>query len=143
MISKSIEPFSDVSVNVVNLMAKIDSIEDFEDPNEIKVVVNASHNAIYFSRSPIPSQTRGVSDSPMYKQVCIIPFRRDYLIEFNSMAETALERSESIDMLRIVENDGFVRMVEIDTVSYSVDTESRRSFVESIMENDDLRNSYD
>ena len=78
----------------------------------------------------------------MYKQVCIIPFRRDYLIEFNSKAETALERSESIDMLRIVENDGFVRMVEIDTVSYSVDTESRRSFVESIMENDDLRNSY-
>ena len=142
MISKSIEPFSDISVNVVNLMAKMDGIEDFEDPNEIKVVVNASNNAIYFSRSPIPSQTRGVLDSPMYKQVCIIPYRRDYLIEFNSMAETALERSESIDMLRIVENDGFVRMVEIDTVSYSVDTESRRSFVESIMENDDLRHLY-
>ena len=143
MISKSIEPFSDVSVNVVNLMAKMGGIEDFEDPNEIKVVVNASNNAIYFSRSPIPSQTRGVSDSPMYKQVCIIPYRRDYLIEFNSMAETALERSESIDMLRIVENDGVVRMVEIDTVSYSVDTESRRLFVESIMENDDLRHLYD
>ncbi|HAI15856.1 MAG TPA: hypothetical protein DCM12_05185 [Gammaproteobacteria bacterium] len=59
------------------------------------------------------------------------------------MAETALERSESIDMLRIVENDGVVRMVEIDTVSYSVDTESRRLFVESIMENDDLRHLYD
>ena len=142
MISKSVEPFSDASVNVVNLMAKIDSIEDFEDPNEIKVVVNASNNAIYFSRSPIPSQTRDVLDSPMYKQVCIIPYRRDYLIEFNSMAETVLERSESIDMLRIIENDGFVRMVEIDTVSYSVDTESRRSFVESIMENDDLRHLY-
>ena len=46
-------------------------------------------------------------------------------------------------MLRIVENDGFVRMVEIDTVSYSVDTETRRSFVESIMEKDDLRHLYD
>jgi 3-deoxy-manno-octulosonate cytidylyltransferase (CMP-KDO synthetase) len=142
MISKSVEPFSDASVNVVNLMAKIDRIEDFTDPNEIKVVVNASNNAIYFSRSPIPSQTRDVLDSPLYKQVCIIPYRRDYLIEFNSMAETVLERSESIDMLRIIENDGFVRMVEIDTVSYSVDTESRRSFVESIMENDDLRHLY-
>ena len=59
------------------------------------------------------------------------------------MAETALEKSESIDMLRIVENNGFVRMVEIDSVSYSVDTETRRSFVESIMETDDLRHSYD
>ena len=142
MIGDSIEPFSDASVNVVNLMANIERDEDFEDTNEIKVVVNENNDAIYFSRSPIPSRTRAVSDRPMYKQVCIIPYRRDYLIKFNSMEETLLERCESIDMLRIIENGELVRMVLTDEVTFSVDTKPRLEFVESIMKNDMLIRQY-
>ena len=49
MIDKSLEPFKDQEVNVVNLMADIMSNEGFEDPNEVKVVVDNNSNAIYFS----------------------------------------------------------------------------------------------
>ena len=58
------------------------------------------------------------------------------------MSESPLEISESIDMLRLIEIGKKVKMVPIDEQSFSVDTEERRKFVESIMEKDDLLNQY-
>ena len=46
----------DPSVQVVNLMARIKTVEEFEDPNEVKVVVDLNNRALYFSREPIPSR---------------------------------------------------------------------------------------
>jgi 3-deoxy-manno-octulosonate cytidylyltransferase (CMP-KDO synthetase) len=93
MIELAVSPFfEDSSVNVVNLMAKMKTVKEFEDPNEVKVVVGLDGNALYFSREPIPSRKKGIEDVPMLKQVCIIPFRRDYLLRFNTMPETPLER---------------------------------------------------
>ena len=66
-------------------MAKMTAVKEFEDPNEIKVVVDKNSNAIYFSREPIPSRKKGVENVLMLKQVCIIPFKRDYLIKFNQI----------------------------------------------------------
>jgi 3-deoxy-manno-octulosonate cytidylyltransferase (CMP-KDO synthetase) len=131
MIQKSLEPFKDPLVNVVNLMAKMETVAVFEDPNEPKVVVVLKGNAIYFSRVAIPSKKKGVSTVPMLKQVCIIPFRRDYLLKFNTMAETELERIESIDMNRIIEHGEKVRMVLIDENPISIDTEKDLERVES------------
>ena len=59
----------------------------------------------------------------MLKQVCIIPFKRDFLIEFNNTPETDLERFESVDMMRIIENGGSVRMVKTLEKNCSVDNE--------------------
>ncbi len=142
MISQALAPFQDVNVNVVNLMSRISTVSEFEDPNEIKVVVDKKDNAIYFSREPIPTRKKGVTDVPMLKQVCIIPFRRDYLIQFNSMDETQLERIESVDMMRIVENGDQVKMVLTDAESYSVDTLEELKSVEKKMRNDKLMASY-
>jgi len=143
MIQKSIQPFTeDQSINVVNLMAHISTVQEFEDPNEVKVVVDQNSDAIYFSREPIPSRKKGYSEVLMLKQVCIIPFRRDYLIKFNDMSETELERIESVDMMRIIEHGEKVRMVMSNTLSVSVDTEDDRKAVEKMMESDDLMRSY-
>ncbi len=69
MIAQSLEPFiTDETVNVVNLMARMSKVSEFEDPNEVKVVVNKSNDAIYFSREPIPSRKKGVLEVPMLKQ---------------------------------------------------------------------------
>ena len=122
MINKSINPFRDENINVVNLMTKIFTIEEFEDYNEPKVVVDRNNYAIYFSREPIPSRNKGITKVPMYKQVCIIPFRRDYLLAFNRMPETDLEKIESIDMNRIIEHGEKIKMVEIKGPVKSVDT---------------------
>ncbi len=142
MISQSLAPFKRTQVNVVNLMAKIRTREEFEDPNEVKVVVDKNNQAIYFSREPIPSTRKGVTDGPMLKQVCVIPFRRDYLIKFNQMDETTLERTESVDMLRIIEHGDQVNMVMTEEETYSVDTEFERQFVEERMKTDPLVVTY-
>ncbi len=143
MISQSLLPFSEGDgVNVVNLMAYMKTINEFEDPNEVKVVVDKNENAIYFSREPIPSRKKGSDQVPMLKQVCIIPFKRDFLLKFNETPETELERIESVDMMRIIENGGQVRMVLTDVESLSVDTEEDRQRVEMLMEGDALMQKY-
>ena len=79
----------------------------------------------YFSREPIPTRAKGVN-SPMGKQICVIPFRRDFLIEYTRLAPTPLEIAESVDMMRVLENGLKVRMVATRFNSQSVDTESDR-----------------
>ena len=143
MIEAAIEPMlADPSVKVVNLMAQMQSLEEFEDPNEVKVVVDRDNNALYFSREPIPSRKKGSDTVPMRKQVCIIPFRRDYLLHFNDMPESPLEIYESVDMLRILEHGGQVRMAPIAERTVSVDTPADLLRAEKLMQDDQLRKLY-
>ncbi|MDR1856661.1 MAG: 3-deoxy-manno-octulosonate cytidylyltransferase [Desulfovibrio sp.] len=143
MIDAAVTPLiEDPLVNVVNLMADIDSLEEFEDPNEVKVVTDRNGDAIYFSREPIPSRRKGADKVPMRKQVCIIPFRRDYLLRFNEMAESPLEIYESVDMLRILEHGGKVRMVPTSCRTWSVDTPEDLARVARLMEGDPLVREY-
>ncbi len=114
----------------------------FEDPNEVKVVIDNNNNALYFSREPIPSRRKGVNTVPMYKQVCIIPFKRDYLLQFNETKQTPLEIIESIDMLRTLENRDIVKMVYAKKTTYSVDTKEDLENVEKLMKSDSLVKKY-
>jgi len=143
MISQSIKPFKEnSSINVVNLMAHMETVEEFEDPNEVKVVIDNNNDALYFSREPIPSRKKGYTNVSMLKQVCIIPFKRDYILRFNEMEETQLEKIESVDMMRILENGDKVHMVMSDVNSFSVDTEDDRKLVEEKMLEDTLMSEY-
>jgi 3-deoxy-manno-octulosonate cytidylyltransferase (CMP-KDO synthetase) len=143
MVQVALKPLiDDKRINVVNLMGTITTLAEFEDPNEVKVVVDCNNDALYFSREPIPSRKKGSNEVPMMKQVCIIPFRRDYLLKFNSMPETPLERIESVDMLRIIEHGEKVRMVKINTINKSVDTPEDLTQVETMMKNDSLMQTY-
>jgi len=143
MIIQAIEPMlREDSVQIVNLMGRIESLAEFEDPNTVKVVASQDGNAIYFSREPIPSRKKSIDDVPMLKQICVIPFRREYLIQFNSMPETPLERIESVDMLRVIENGGQVRMVMTEHQSIGVDTPDHLKHVEKLMTDDPLMREY-
>jgi 3-deoxy-manno-octulosonate cytidylyltransferase (CMP-KDO synthetase) len=144
MIDTALAPMlADASIQVVNLMAPIETPEEHQDPNEIKVVTDLANNALYFSRQPIPTLARGgQSAAATAKQVCIIPFRRDFLFEFDELEPTPLEVAESIDMLRVLEHGHKVRMVPTDAISFSVDTELDRQRVEQAMANDPLMKSY-
>jgi len=143
MISDAIRPMlQDPGILVVNLMARMDTKEEHEDPNEVKVVVDRQDFALYFSREPIPSRKKGVEDVPMLKQVCIIPFRRDFLLAFNNLQPTPLEIIESVDMLRVLEHGYRVKMVMSDRRTYSVDTPEDLECVKTNMKNDLLMKDY-
>jgi len=143
MIDEVIAPLlADPSILVANLMAPFKTKEDHEDPNEVKVVVDLNNFALYFSREPIPSIKKGGVDIPMMKQVCIIPFRRDFLISFNDLTPTPLEIIESVDMMRLLEHGYKVKLVPTKTDSYSVDTPEDLLRVESMMRGDPLMAQY-
>lgn len=143
MISSAVRPMlEDSSIKVVNLMAEMGSVREFEDPNEVKVVVGQDDFALYFSREPVPSRKKGHADVPMKKQVCIIPFTRDYLLEFNAIPETPLERIESVDMLRVLETGDRVKMVPCQADTIGVDTLEDLAHAEKLMRADALFGSY-
>ncbi len=132
----------DDSINVVNLMAEIGTRAEHDDPNEVKVVVDRNNNALYFSREPIPSWKKGGQSLRMLKQVCIIPFRRDFLFQYLEMEPTPLEIAESVDMNRIIEHGLKIKMVPTAINTYAVDTEKDRQNVEKLMKEDTLMNQY-
>lgn len=132
----------DKSIFVSNLMARIKTQEEFNDSNIIKVVTDMHDFALYFSREPIPSSKKNKAAVPMLKQVCIIPFRRDFLIKFNELTPTPLEVSESVDMLRVLEHGYKIKMVLSPYNTYSVDTVEDLEKVEQLMSNDLFLDTY-
>ncbi|SVC06866.1 uncharacterized protein METZ01_LOCUS259720, partial [marine metagenome] len=120
-IGKVILNFDDPENDIVNIMSRLTSKEAFEDRNNVKVVVDNNNNALYYSREPIPSSWRGWKYLPRYMQTGIIAFRRDALIRFNSLKESQLEQIESVDMNRVLETGGKIRMVLTDAITIGVD----------------------
>jgi 3-deoxy-manno-octulosonate cytidylyltransferase (CMP-KDO synthetase) len=138
MIDEAVGPLlADPRVRITNLLGRISGDEEFEDRNCIKVVLDRAGNALYFSREPIPTRSKG-TNAPMGKQICVIPFTRDFLLEYTRMAPTPLEIAESVDMMRVLEHGLDVRMVPTKHNSLSVDTEADRVRVERVMLEDPL-----
>ena len=143
MIETALGPFwSDQSTMCLNLVHRIESQHDYVDPNTIKVVADLNGNALYFSRSPIPNVHFEDTIARVFKQVCVIPFRRECLREFARLPATPLEIAESIDMLRFLEHGRSVRLVETDVATRSVDTPADLQQVEMLMKDDPLMPEY-
>ena len=132
MITEAVTPMLyNSEIIVTNLLGDIESEEEFEDRNCIKVVCDLDSNALYFSREPIP--TRKLVKATMKKQVCIIPFSRDFLLEYTNLDSTPLEITESIDMMRILEHGKKVKMVQTKYHTHPVDTKEDLKRVEILM----------
>lgn len=139
MIAEAVKPMlSDPSIKVVNLLGIIENLSEFEDRNCIKVVCDKDSNALYFSREPIPTISKNHHEYKK-KQVCIIPFRRDFLIEYTQLLPTPLEEAESVDMMRVLENGLKVKMVPTKFSSHAVDVPEDLAKVEKIMSKDSFK----
>lgn len=133
MITEAVSPMlADETIKVVNLVSDIASQEEFEDRNCIKVVLDKNNNAMFFSREPIPTQKFDLN-VPMKKQVCIIPFTRNFLFDYQNMEPTTLEKVESVDMMRILENGLNVKMIPTNFITAAVDTKEDLAKVTQLM----------
>lgn len=141
-IAETLRHFGDPAVEIVNIMSRLRTYDQFVDKNNVKVVVNQKSDALYFSREPIPSAWRGLEGVPMYMQTGIIAFRRDVLLRFNGMEETLLEQIESVDMNRVLETGGRIRMVLTEAVTIGVDTPQELKDAEVLMKNDPTLTQY-
>ena len=133
MITEALTPMlENPEIVVTNLMGDISSDDEFDDRNCIKVVCDLKNNALCFSREPIP--TRRFGNVPMKKQVCVIPFTREFLLQYTKLPPTPLEIAESVDMMRVLEHGEKVKMVPTKHQTYPVDTESDLTRVEELMQ---------
>ncbi len=139
MIDLAVAPMlEDASLVCTNLMARIQDRETLEDPNEVKVVFDRKFDALYMSREPIPSLKKSGAFDHAWKQVCVIPFTRDFLRQFSDLHPTPLEVRESVDMMRAIEHGYQVRMIPCEASGLSVDTEGDRAEAEIQMHHNPL-----
>ncbi len=132
------------TVMFTDMMGAIVREEEFFSPDIVKVVVDKTGNALYYSREPIPSSKKGGHNGtlPRYKEFGINAYRYSSLFDFTRLSRTPLEKLESIDMLRLLENGFQVRMVSSSVPIVSVDTKEHLRLAEQMMEQDALFCEY-
>lgn len=121
-INCALEPFeSGTMPDMVSLMVPIDRVSA-QDPNLVKVVVALDGHALYFSRSPIPYERTTLKGHTVYGHVGLYAYTREFLLKFASLEQTPLEKTESLEQLRVLEHGYRIRMVEIAERPIGVDT---------------------
>ncbi len=144
MISMAIEPLlKKTAPEITNLCASA-TADEVLDPSEIKVVCDLNMNALYMSRSAIPSSFHSeVKNFQYLKQVCVFGFTWRNLSNFTwNLSHSPLEQSESIELNRAIEHGWKVRMIQSDFKTKSVDTELDRLNAEKLIKVDKLRGHY-
>ena len=143
MLSKMIIPFiNDNNIEVTNLMVRLYEPEEISSADIVKVVVNHNNKALYMSREAIPSNRNYKSKVNYYRQLGLIAFKRDAIINFISLDPTKLEIIESVDMNRFLENDIAIHMIETNLSVDGVDTPQDLIRVEKKMKQDELYKLY-
>ncbi len=108
----------DRAIPMATLMAKNKDISSLNNPHIVKVIVDKNSQALYFSRSPLP---HGASDF-FFQHIGIYGYQKNFLLNFHRMARSRLEKIESLEQLRALENGYRIKMVEIPFPTLSVDT---------------------
>ena len=136
MINSIINSFKeDDTISMSTLKYKIDTMEEIENPNYVKVITDKKGYALYFSRSVIP-YPRKLDIQNYYKHVGIYGYKRDFVVEYAKMEPTPLELSESLEQLRALENGYRIKVMETPYKIIGVDTQEELEKVrEYIKEN--------
>ena len=108
-------------INVISLMTKLISVEEINNPNNVKVVVDKNNNSLMFSRAIIPYK-RVENNVNYFKHIGVYAFRNSFLNKFKKFKQTNLELTEMIEALRIIEHGYNIHMIEIDHEQISIDT---------------------
>jgi 3-deoxy-manno-octulosonate cytidylyltransferase (CMP-KDO synthetase) len=121
------ETFSDPEIQIATLANPITDSQELFDPSAVKVVVDLQGNALYFSRSPIPYHRHQPDDqwtnSHAYlKHLGMYAYRSEALREISSMVPSPLEKTESLEQLRWMENGLGIRVRITEDRSHGIDT---------------------
>ena len=120
-----IEVFSDSSVQIATLATENISPEDLHNPNRIKLVLDNSKNAIYFSRSAIPNSQNFSGNSfevyPFLRHIGLYAYRSEVLTQITNLEPTVLEKIESLEQLRWMYHEYKIRVVKTDIETPNID----------------------
>lgn len=129
-------------VQCVNPIAVIEDPADLTSPNTVKVVCDLRGLALYFSRHAIPSDLMIRRGEPVFRQVPILGFRRQFLLDLALLAEGPLERQESVDLLRPVEHGLPIHCIRTVHQTVGVDEPGDLARVEQLLLADPVYQEY-
>jgi 3-deoxy-manno-octulosonate cytidylyltransferase (CMP-KDO synthetase) len=115
---------SDPMLEMSTACVAISDRSDYDNPNVVKLVKDRRGGALYFSRAPVPHfrSDPGRVPDPVYKHIGLYGYRRTFLLKFATLAQTPLERTESLEQLRALEHGYRIQTVETRYDSIGVDT---------------------
>ena len=113
--------FDAPAIDCVTLKNKITESSEISNPNTVKIVTNQNDDALYCSRSIIPSNLKSYRGT-IYRHVGIYAYRRDALLQFIQTPQSELELSEGVELLRAIENGCKVKVKSTMFSSVGVDT---------------------
>ncbi len=129
MIDQAVTPLrKNPGIPMGTLKSPILSLEDFQNPNVVKVVTDRQGFALYFSRAPIPHPRDLAADPALeiggigaFKHVGLYVYRKDFLLTYPKLTSTPLETLEKLEQLRALEHGFRIRVVETALNSQGVD----------------------
>ncbi|MFD2145912.1 3-deoxy-manno-octulosonate cytidylyltransferase [Mucilaginibacter antarcticus] len=119
--------FSSPEVQLATLVKRVKTEQELHNPNTPKVIVNTLSEAAYFSRSAIP-HIRGEEPENwlefyhFFKHIGIYGYRADVLQQITKLPVSPLEKAESLEQLRWIENGYRIKVAETELETYAVDT---------------------
>lgn len=124
-LKKLIEVFKDdydKNIDLASLMVHITDLEEINNPNTVKVIVDQTNFALYFSRSPIPYPREKEAGVKYFKHKGVYAFRKEAILDFYKLPMLPLEASEKIECIRYLEYGKRIKMVETDVQGVEIDT---------------------
>ena len=120
-------------IPIGTLAHRIESEAEWRSPEVVKVVCNRHHEALYFSRSPLPFQRVFDPKMRLLRHVGIYAYRARALTEFVSLKPSPLELAESLEQLRALEHGMIIQVIETKYRCLGVDTPADLARVEAAL----------
>ena len=133
--------FDDPSTQIGTLGKRFESIEAVENPNSPKIVTDQRGFALYFSRSVIPfirgkAHEDWLGEYPFLKHLGVYAYRREVLAEVTQLPQSSLEKAESLEQLRWLQNGYRIRVGLTDVETVGIDTPEDLQRAEEFLKNE-------
>lgn len=106
--------------DIVTLKKEIKNSNDINSNSIVKVVTDINNDSLYFSRLPIPYNMDG--NAKYYKHIGLYGFKINTLIDLCKLKQTSLEKNESLEQMRWIENGYKIKTIETSLDCVSIDT---------------------
>lgn len=133
---------ADPNIKVIDMISQIQSEKEFENGNNVKVVMDLNDCALYYSREPIPSKKKYSGSVPMWRQPGLILFEKETLLKYVTLQPTPLEIIESVDMNRLLEHGIKIKFVRTAFQFLSIDVPEDKDRVLVQMKDDPYLTRY-
>ncbi len=131
--------FDDPATQIATLGKPFTDMDSVENPNSPKIVVDNNNNAMYFSRSVIPfvrsvERNAWIGEYPFLKHLGIYAYKKEVLAEITRLPQSSLEKAESLEQLRWLQNGYIIKVGKTDLETIGIDTPEDLIRAEKVLE---------